>query len=70
MPLILPLIALPAIGPLLGWKRGDLPGRWAGSNSPSPIAATRLSSRWWIHGGPALALLGMALAAWLLRRRR
>ena len=65
MPIILPLIALTAIGPLLSWKRADLPGALGRLKFAFAIAIIAALIAWWIHGGPALALLGVALAAWL-----
>jgi cytochrome c-type biogenesis protein CcmF len=65
MPIILPLIALTAIGPLLSWKRADLPGALGRLKFALAIAIIAALIAWWIHGGPALALLGVALAAWL-----
>jgi len=65
MPIILPLIALTAIGPLLSWKRGDLPGALGRLKFAFALAILAALVAWWLHGGPALALLGVALAAWL-----
>ncbi|HEY6336304.1 MAG TPA: heme lyase CcmF/NrfE family subunit [Alphaproteobacteria bacterium] len=65
-PLMTPLLVAVPIGPLLGWKRADLPGAlqrlWAAG------AATFLAGlvALYLHsGGPLLAVFGLALAAWL-----
>ena len=66
VPLMVPMIVAMGVGPLLPWKRGDLAGalqrlRWAMVIALA-VAAFTLWVRW---GGPVLASLGMALAAWL-----
>lgn len=66
MPIVLPLIALTAIGPLLSWKRADLPGALGRLKFALLAAAAATLVAWWLKGGPALALLGIALAFWLL----
>ncbi len=65
MPIVLPLIALTALGPLLSWKRADLAGALGRLKLALAIAAGAALLAWWAHGGPALALLGVGLAAWL-----
>jgi cytochrome c-type biogenesis protein CcmF len=67
VPLMVPLVAAMAIGPLLAWKRGDL----AGALGRLKLAAVLtvlvvLATLYLKHGGPVLALLGMAMAAWAL----
>jgi cytochrome c-type biogenesis protein CcmF len=67
LPLMVPLLAAVAIGPLLGWKRGDLSGAlsrlvFAGAATLLVVLATA----YFRYGGPVLALLGMGLAAWLV----
>ena len=65
VPLMIPLIVAIAIGPLLAWKRGDLPGAlgrlWAAAVAAGAMVLLAL----WLQGGPAGALLGIGLAAWL-----
>ncbi len=66
IPLMVPMIAAMAVGPLLSWKRGDLGGAmtrlWAAGVAVLAAAAVT----WWVHeGGPLLGLVGIALATWL-----
>ncbi len=67
LPLMAPLLVAVAVGPFLGWKRGDLPAAlsrlWvAGVLSLVAIAATfALHTR-----GPWLAPFAIGLAAWLI----
>jgi cytochrome c-type biogenesis protein CcmF len=66
LPIILPLVALTALGPMLSWKRADLPGALARLKFAMAAAAGAALMAWWLaHGGPLLALLGVALAGWL-----
>ena len=69
VPLMVPLIATMAIGPLLSWKRGDLAGAlgrlWAAFVATAAVGAVT----WLLAGGDGEAVwaaAGMALAAWLL----
>jgi cytochrome c-type biogenesis protein CcmF len=65
-PLMVPLLMAVAIGPLLAWKRGDLLGAlqrlWLAFTA---AAAVVLLGFYLTHGGPVLAVLGLALAAWV-----
>ena len=67
VPLMAPLIAAMAIGPMLAWKRGDLTAvlRRLGPAVIAVILALVLGF-WMIDGRGLLALLGLALAAWLV----
>ncbi len=65
VPLMIPLVAAMAVGPLLAGKRADLAGAlgrlWAA------IALTAVVVLWalWAHGADSvLALVGIAMAAW------
>ncbi len=65
LPLATALIGVMAIGPMLAWKRADL----AGALGRLKIAAALsviigLGAFYWHSGGPVLAPLGMAFAAW------
>jgi cytochrome c-type biogenesis protein CcmF len=66
VPIMVPLVACVAIGPLLAWKRGDLAGalqrlRWAFFAAVGVTLATLYLRQ----GGPVLAALALGLAAWL-----
>jgi cytochrome c-type biogenesis protein CcmF len=66
VPLMAPMVVLMAIGPLLGWKRGDLPGalqRLAVAGLLALLVAVYTLSR--ETGGSVLAPLGVALGVWL-----
>jgi len=67
IPLMVPMVAALAVGPLLSWKRGDL----VGALGRLKIAALMtvvvvLATVYAIQGGPVLALLGVAMGAWAL----
>ncbi|TXH31869.1 MAG: heme lyase CcmF/NrfE family subunit [Rhodospirillaceae bacterium] len=67
VPLTLPLVALTAIGPFMGWKRGDLPA--AMQRLTFAFVATFIAAVltwWWKTDGPLLAVLGIAIGVWLL----
>jgi cytochrome c-type biogenesis protein CcmF len=66
VPLMVPMVLLMAVGPLLGWKRGDLPGalqRLAVAGVLALFAAGYILNR--EVGGSWLAPLGIALGVWL-----
>ena len=66
IPLMIPMIAVMAVGPFLSWKRGDV--RQALRRLWAAFAAVGLAAvvtAWLYPEGPALAVVGMALAAWL-----
>ena len=65
IPLMVPLVAAMSVGPLMAWKRADL----AGALSRLKFAAVLtvicvLGALYAYQGGPVLALLGVAMAAW------
>ncbi|HEY7610630.1 MAG TPA: heme lyase CcmF/NrfE family subunit [Alphaproteobacteria bacterium] len=67
VPLMLPLLAAVAIGPMLAWKRGDLPGvlgRLYAAFAAALIAA--LAGLWLADWKSALAALGLGLGAWVI----
>jgi cytochrome c-type biogenesis protein CcmF len=67
VPLMLPLVAVMAVGPMLPWKRGEI-GAVLGRLTVAALAAIGASAAAWAvvgHEEP-LGLLGFALAAWLL----
>ncbi len=66
IPLMVPLVAAMAIGPLLPWKRADLPAAlnklWLAALS----ALAAILAVWAIHGlRDVVGLVGMGMAAWL-----
>jgi cytochrome c-type biogenesis protein CcmF len=65
--LALPLILVMAIGPFLGWKRGDLRGALQRLVAAGIAAIGAAAIAFWIDtGGPILAPLSFAAAVWLL----
>ncbi len=67
IPLVMPLIALTAIGPMLGWKRGDLMGALQRLWGAGILAVAALGISLWIDfGRQALAAAGIGLGVWLL----
>ncbi len=65
VPLMVPLVAAMAAGPLLAWKRADLAGALGRLKAAAALTvAVVLASLYAFTGGPVLALLGVALAAW------
>src|SRR5690606_37963748 len=66
IPIMLPIIVAMAAGPLLTWKRADLPAAlirlW-----PAMAAAALAAGAAWVAvtDGPVLGVVGLALAAWL-----
>ena len=65
-PMMVPLLLAVGVGPLLAWKRGDLPGAlqrlWAAFAVALVVVAGGLVVT---HGARVLAMLGIALAAWV-----
>ena len=67
VPLMVPLLAAVAIGPMLAWKRGDLPGvlsRLYVAFAAAALAA--LLALWLADWRSALAALGLGLGAWVI----
>ena len=66
MPLILPLVAVMAVGPLLPWKRADLGGVLARLKAALAVSVLAALATWyWLDQGPVMAILGLGLAMWL-----
>ncbi len=66
LPLMLPVIAAMAIGPMLAWKRGDAAAVWSRLRFAFAVALAAALAAWYLQGGPVLALVGLAIAAWLI----
>ena len=67
LPIMLPLLLVMGIGPLLPWKRADLPAALGllGLAFAGAVGVALLA--WWVEtDGPVLGVLAMGLAAWLL----
>ena len=66
-PLMVPVIAIAAIGPLLPWKRADLAGVIGRLKLALVVALAISFLAWYLTTGsvPSWAPLGMGLAAWL-----
>ncbi len=67
LPLMAPMVAVMAVGPFLSWKRGDLAGAFSRLYAVLGLAALVALAVWYFYrGGPVLALVALAAAAWLL----
>ena len=65
-PLMTPMVAAMAVGPMLAWKRGDLGAVLKKLWLAFALALAAVAVTWMNHmDGPLLGLLGMGLAAWL-----
>ena len=66
IPVAIPMVIAMVVGPFLAWKRGDLPGAltrlW--SAGVATVACVAIAAYVTNGGGPLLALVGVALAAW------
>ncbi len=66
VPIMVPLLLAVAVGPFLGWKRGDLRGAlerlWIAFGLALALGAIAL---YLSQGGPILAVGGLMLAAWV-----
>ncbi|NBC33748.1 MAG: heme lyase CcmF/NrfE family subunit [Alphaproteobacteria bacterium] len=66
VPLMLPMLVLMAIGPMMAWKRSDLAGALGRLKVAAGLTAlVILGTLAWRLGGPVMALVGLALAAWV-----
>ncbi len=66
VPLMVPLIAVMAVGPLLPWKRADVGGALQRLTVAMAVAVTVVLATWLVYDrGTLLAGFGMGLAAWL-----
>ena len=66
VPLMVPMVLAVGVGPMLAWKRGDLLGAlqrlWVAYIISALVA---LGIFYLTYGGPVLAVVGLAMAAWL-----
>ncbi|MDP6805763.1 MAG: heme lyase CcmF/NrfE family subunit [Rhodospirillales bacterium] len=65
VPLMVPMLAVMAVGPFLGWKRGDLAGALGHLKAAVAIVVVVGLATWALSGGPVLAILGITAALWL-----
>jgi len=65
VPIMVPLIAVMAVGPFLAWKRADLAGVLSRLKFAFAAAVLAALGAVALEGGPVLAVLAMGLAAWL-----
>ena len=65
VPLMVPLIAAMAVGPMLSWKRADLAGALGRLKVAALFTVIAVLATLWIAGfKPVMALLGVALGIW------
>ena len=65
IPLMVPMLAVMAVGPFLGWKRGDLAGALGRLKAAVAVVVVVGLATWALSGGPVMAILGMTAALWL-----
>ncbi len=66
-PLFVPLMAAMPFGPLLAWKRGDLPGAAQRLMAAGVVALIAIAVLWaWTRGGATLAPLAIGLAVFVI----
>ncbi len=66
VPLMVPMVAAMGVGPLLSWKRGDLPGAMGRLWVALVVTALAVFYTLWAIGGPVMAVIGIAMGAWAL----
>src|SRR5689334_8409569 len=66
VPLMVPLLLLVPVGSLLAWKRGDVVGALTRLWAAAAVVVVIVLATMWLRGGPAGALLGLGIAAWLM----
>lgn len=65
VPLMVPLVAAMAVGPMLAWKRADLPGAIGRLWVAAVLVVVCVLWALWVHGfRPVMALVGIGMAAW------
>ncbi|MBT4888913.1 MAG: cytochrome c biogenesis protein CcsA, partial [Rhodospirillales bacterium] len=66
IPLIVPMIAAMAVGPLLGWKRADLGAAMRKLWLAGLLTVIAAIGTWsYVTGGPFMGVVGMIMAVWL-----
>ncbi len=65
VPIMAPLIVAMGIGPMLAWKRGDLPGVLARLRIAAIVTGIVICGAILLNDGPLMAVLGVGLACWL-----
>jgi cytochrome c-type biogenesis protein CcmF len=68
IPLMIPMVVTMAVGPMLSWKRGDLPGVVGRMKAAFAGTALVIVAIWFLGGGdsgPVWAAFSLGLAAWL-----
>jgi cytochrome c-type biogenesis protein CcmF len=66
VPVMMPLVLLIAVGPMLAWKRGDLPGAMARLWTAAAVSAAVAVFVWSLQTGNSLGpIVGFAFAGWL-----
>ncbi len=64
-PLMAPLLLVAAAGPMLAWKRADLPGVLQRLSLAFAALVAVIALSYALHGGPIGAAIGLGIAAWL-----
>ncbi|MEE8394194.1 MAG: cytochrome c-type biogenesis CcmF C-terminal domain-containing protein [Rhodospirillales bacterium] len=65
-PIMTPMVAAMAIGPMLAWKRGDLFGALSRLKAAFAVMVSAAALTWVLFiDGPIIGPLGMGMAAWL-----
>jgi cytochrome c-type biogenesis protein CcmF len=65
VPLMVPLVAAMAVGPMMSWKRADLGGALARLKIAALLTVVVILVSLFVYGfRPVLAVLGVAMAAW------
>ena len=66
-PLMAPLLVLMALGPLMSWKRADLPGVLSRLRFALGISILGMLTVWYLREqGPVLAIFGIGIGIWLI----
>jgi len=66
IPLMIPMIAAMAVGPMLSWKRADLKPALTRLWAAAGVAVVIMAATWaYRTDGPVLGIVGAGLAAWL-----